>query len=227
VGSIIAHDEWRLAHSITSKVLKWGDLTNVSDVRLFLGTAGVDCKWIHGFFLIAKLLTLLMQKSTSEFFFSQEACDAQQKLKDMLSTASILIKIDYDIVLWFSANNKMPHASEEGLVVLAVNSCSHGAGWILEQIIGKDKRPVMYGSCTPSAVESFYFQPKSELYSVFHAVNDLHHQIWGIHFHLDVDAKFLLEMIRHPDLPNAPMTQWVLYLTLFDFQVNHVPASFH
>lgn len=34
-------------------------------------------------------------------------------------------------------------------------------------------------------------------------------------------------MIRQPDLPNAPMTRWILYLSLFDFAINHVPAISH
>ena len=34
-------------------------------------------------------------------------------------------------------------------------------------------------------------------------------------------------MIKSPDLPNAPMTRWVMYLSLFDFEINHVPAEKH
>jgi hypothetical protein len=34
-------------------------------------------------------------------------------------------------------------------------------------------------------------------------------------------------MIKSPDLPNAPMTRWVMYLTLFEFEINHVPAEKH
>ena len=76
-------------------------------------------------------------------------------------------------------------------------------------------------------METRYSQPKCELYGVFRALKDLRHRIWGIHFRLDVDEKFLVEMIKAPDLPNAPMTRWVLYLSLFDFEVNHVSADKH
>ena len=34
-------------------------------------------------------------------------------------------------------------------------------------------------------------------------------------------------MIHHPDLPNAPMTRWILYLQLFDFYLQHVPCERH
>ena len=41
VGSIVSHDGWRVAHGIVSKISNWGELRDVSDVRSFLGTAGV------------------------------------------------------------------------------------------------------------------------------------------------------------------------------------------
>ena len=34
-------------------------------------------------------------------------------------------------------------------------------------------------------------------------------------------------MIHAPDLPNAPMTRWLLYIQLFDFDLVHVPSEKH
>ena len=42
-----------------------------------------------------------------------------------------------------------------------------------------------------------------------------------------MDAKFLVEMVKQPDLPNAPMTRWISYIALFDYVMNHVPAASH
>ena len=86
---------------------------------------------------------------------------------------------------------------------------------------------MIFGSCTFNDAESRYSQAKSELYGVFHAIKDLPHRIWGIHFCIDVDAKFLIEMVKQPDLPNAPMTRWISYIALFDYVMNHVPAQSH
>ena len=91
----------------------------------------------------------------------------------------------------------------------------------------KEKHPVIFGSCTFNDAESRYSQAKLELYGVFRAVKDLRHRIWGIHFRIDVDAKFLIEMVKQPDLPNAPMTRWISYISLFDYTMNHVPAQAH
>ena len=74
-------------------------------------------------------------------------------------------------------------------------------------MVQKEKHPVIFGSCTFSLTEANYSQPKLELYGVFRAIKDLQHRIWGIPFRIDVDAKFLIEMVKQPDLPNAPMTR--------------------
>jgi len=59
VGTIIPKDGWHLEHGLVTKILNWGPLTSVRDIRSFLGTAGVRRKWIRRFSLIAKPLTLL------------------------------------------------------------------------------------------------------------------------------------------------------------------------
>jgi hypothetical protein len=94
-------------------------------------------------------------------------------------------------------------------------------------MVEKEKHPVIFGSCTFNDTESRYSQAKLELYGVFRAVKDLRHRIWGIHFRIDIDAKFLIEMVKQPDLPNAPMTRWISYIALFDYVMNHVPAASH
>ena len=42
-----------------------------------------------------------------------------------------------------------------------------------------------------------------------------------------MDAKFLIEMVKQPDLPNAPMTRWISYIALFDYVMHHVPSQSH
>jgi hypothetical protein len=34
-------------------------------------------------------------------------------------------------------------------------------------------------------------------------------------------------MLHAPELPNAPMTRWLLYIQLFDFDLLHIPAEKH
>jgi len=94
-------------------------------------------------------------------------------------------------------------------------------------MVEKEKHPVIFGSCTFNDTESRYSQAKLELYGVFRAVKDLCHRIWGIHFQIDVDVKFLIEMVKQPNFPNAPMMRWISYIVLFNYIMNHVLADKH
>jgi len=228
VGTIISKDGWHLEHGLVTKILNWGPLTSISDVHSFLGTVGVGRKWIRGFSLIAKLLMLLTKIAVQwQFFFSTEAEAAQNELKCLVSTAPVLIKLDYEAAKLLSHQDQLPRISDNGLVIVTVDSCQNGTGWILYQMVEKDRHLVIFGSCTFNNAESRYSQAKLELYGVFRAVKDLRHQIWGIHFHIDVDVKFLIEMVKQPDLPNTPMTRWISYIALFDYTMHHIPAQSH
>lgn len=96
VGTKVSKEGWHLSHGIISKVLNWPDLGSVSDVCSFLGTVGVGHKWIKGFSLIVQPLTLLTHAMGKSLFFSPAACKAQQKIKDLIMTAPVLVCLDYE-----------------------------------------------------------------------------------------------------------------------------------
>lgn len=224
VGTIISKEGWHLGHGLVNKILNWPEPTSVTDVRRFLSTTGVGRKWIQGFSLIAKPLTLLTRGTDRDFLFNDYAQEAQEKLKELMSTAPVLVHLDYEAAKLITGP---PRESDHGLVIVAIDSSTNGAGWVIYQQMAGEKHPVLFSSCTFSDTESRYSQPKCELYGMFHALKDLRHRVWGIHFHLDVDAKFLTEMIKSPDLLNTLMTRWVMYLTLFEFEIKHVPMEKH
>ncbi|OJT10001.1 Retrovirus-related Pol polyprotein from transposon 17.6 [Trametes pubescens] len=222
VGSVVSLEGWHLCHGVVNKVLKWPYPTNLTEVRSFLGIAGVGRRWIKGFSLIAKPLTVLCRHTDDLFVLTDDGRAAMDKLKALIASAPVLKAVDYD-----AARSILPPIQTplDGLVVVGVDSSIYGAGWVLYQFHGKDKHPALFGSCTFLATESRYSQPKVELYGVFRALKELRSRIWGTHFLIEVDAKFLQQMIREPDLPNAPMTCWVSYIQLFDFTLQHVPAE--
>lgn len=222
VGTVVSLDGLHLSHGIANKVLKWPVPRSVTDVRGFLGVAGVGRKWIYQFSLIAKPLTRLCRSADIPFHFDADALKAFEDLKSRIATAPVLRAIAYD-----KARSILPapRASDDGLVILAVDSSIHGAGWILAQIHVVDRHPAFFGSCTFSRAESRYSQPKIELYGVFRAMKEMRYRIWGCHFRLEVDAISLKQMIKEPDLPNAPMTRWVSYIQQFDYDLQHVPAT--
>jgi len=65
--------------------------------------AGVGRKWICGFSLIAKLLTLLTKIAVQkQFVFSKVVEASQNELKHLVSMVPVLIKLDYKAAKLFS-----------------------------------------------------------------------------------------------------------------------------
>ncbi len=204
VGSIVCLDGWIIEPSLVAKILSYPVPTSTTEVRGFLGVSGVGRRWIKGYALVAKPITILLCDITEkDFMFPLAAVDAFEKLKTLVSTAPVIITIDYPAAKLIT---RKPRDSDEGLVIVGVDGSWMGAGWAVYQIRDSTKRPAGFGSCTFSAREQNYGQPKTELYSVFRAFKELRHRIWGVHFRLDHDAISLAKMIRDPDdVPNAPM----------------------
>ena len=225
VGSSVSEHGWHLEHGMATKILNWPVPRNLTQLRGFLGTAGVARQWIKGFSLIVKPLTLLCRKPEvpdDTFQFSEAALEAMNEIKRRVASPPVLRPIDYDTARHF---NRQSPTKTNGEVTVAVDSSVYGTGFILYQQDEIERHPALFGSCTFNKVESRYSQPKLELYGVFRAVRELRHRIWGILFRLEVDAKFLKQMLNEPDLPNAPMTRWIMYISLFDYVLHHVPAA--
>ena len=129
---IVSKEGWHLEHGLVTKNLNWGLLTSVTDVRSFLGTAGVGWKWIKGFSLIVKPLTQLTHLAVQrEFHFSPEAEAVQLELKHLISSAPVLVKLDYEAVKRLTHLDALPRDSEHGLVIVGIDSCQNGISWIL------------------------------------------------------------------------------------------------
>ena len=222
VGSVCSLEGRRPHHSIIAKVLKWPTPKNPTDVRGFLGTAGVARKWIWQYAAIAKPLTLLTRIQTHEFQWNDKAEKAMQTLKEAITSLPALKVLDIQL-----AKVKLPNerSNDIGLVTLAVDSSPIAVGFVLYQTLEDGRHPIHYGSITWNDVEARYSQPKIELYGLFRALKALRYDLWGIHFRIEVDAKFLKQMINTPDLPGAAITRWIAYAYLFDFEITHVPAT--
>ena len=98
---------------------------------------------------------------------------------------------------------------------------------MIAQFLEDAEYPIIFGSITFNDTESRYSQPKLELYGVFRALKAERHRLHNIHFRLVVDAAFIAQMLKAPDLPNAAMTRWITYIQLFTFEIQHTPGISH
>jgi len=192
----------------------WPVPTTVSEVRAFLGTCGVLRIFIKGYTLIARPLIHLTRKDVP-FEVGQAQLDSIAKLKELVISSPALRPIDYE---------------SDRPVILAVDSCANGVGFILLQLGEDSKRyPSRFGSITFNDRESRYSQAKLELFGLFRALKQTQlHTIGVKKFVVEMDAKFVKGMINNPTLhPNDAINRWISAILLFDFELVHVPADKH
>ena len=75
--------------------------------------------------------------------------------------------------------------------------------------------------------EAQYSQPKLELYGLYHMLCHFRLYIIGVkNLIVEVDAKYIKEMLNCPDLqPNAVINQWIGGILTFSFKLVHIPAK--
>jgi hypothetical protein len=224
VGNVCSMEGRRPHHGIITKIINWPRPTNVSQVRGFLGTVGVTRNWIWQFAKIAKPLTLLTKKLPHEFEWNDQAEKAMNELKEISTKLPARKALDITIA---AVGKEEERTSDYGLVTLAVDSSIIAVGWIEFQTLEDGRHPIVFGSTTNNEAEAKYSQPQIELKGLFKALKSQRNDLWGIHFKVEVDAKFLKQTINTPGLPNAAMSRWVSYIQLFDFELEHVPATKH
>lgn len=115
-------------------------------------------------------------------------------------------------------------------VILAVDSCMNGAGYILFQMGADNKRyPSRLGSITFNDRESRYSQAKLELYGLFRSLRQTQLFTIGVkRFVVEMDAKFIKGMLNNPTLhPSDAVNRWIAAILPSDFELVHVPADKH
>jgi hypothetical protein len=214
LGHIVNY-EGRIADPTRVQAIQdWPVPTNVSEVRAFLGTCGVLRIFIKDYTIIARPLIKLTRKDVP-FEIGPEQLDSIQELKTAIASSPALRPLDYE---------------SERPVVLAVDSCANGVGYILFQLgEGKKRYPSRFGSITFNDREARYSQAKLELYGLFRALKETRLFTIGIKkFIVEMDAKFIKGMINNPTLhPNDAVNRWISAILLFDFDLVHIPADKH
>lgn len=207
--------EGRIADPDRIRVIEeWPPLTSVSDVRAFLGTAGVIRHFVKDFARKASGLNRLLRKDVP-FEFDEHAERSMNALKEAVRNTPAIRPIDYTC---------------DRPVHLCVDSSIYGFGAILLQLgPNKERIPARFISTTWNGRERNYSQPKAELFGLFRALHATRMYLIGLdHFYVEVDAKYIKGMINNPDLqPNATINRWIAGILLFSFTLIHVPAHRH
>ena len=216
VGHLCCYEGRRAADARIDKIRHWGPCKTISEVRAFLGTAGLMRIFIKNFARIANPLTRLTRKGV-DFEFGPAEIEAQEQLKAAIINSPAVRSIDYE---------------SDRQVFLSVDTSYIAVGYVLSQLMpnSNTKRyPSRFGSIVLNEREANYSQPKLELYGLFRSLRETRLYIIGVkNLTVEVDAKYIRGMLNNPDIqPNATINRWIAGILLFDFKLVHVPGATH
>jgi len=216
IGHLCTYDGHWADTSKVAKIAKWGLCKTLSEVRAFLGTAGLMRIFICNYSSIACPLTRLTRKDI-EFEFGPKEIKAQEKLKHAIITSPAIRSIDYDSNM---------------TVYLSVDTSYITIGYVLAQDDPDKPKahcPSRFGSMLLNLYEAKYSQSKLELYGLFRSLHAAQLWIIGVrNLVVEVDAKYIKGMLNNPNIqPNAIINRWIAGILLFDFMLKHVPGASH
>jgi hypothetical protein len=76
-------------------IMEWPTLTNFTEVCIFMGLVGYYRRFVEGFLKIENMITKL-QKKNKKFDWTEKCTEAFQRIKELLTMASILNVPDMD-----------------------------------------------------------------------------------------------------------------------------------
>jgi hypothetical protein len=216
IGHLCCYEGRKPNHYYVVKICTWGACEKLSNIRAFLGTAGLLRIFIKDYTKKAWPLTKLTH--ANELFRGEEdQIQAQEQLCQDILNLPALHGINY---FSFAA------------VILAVDTSIIAVGYVLLQ-----EDPVKLKICYPNrfslivlnACESNYLQPKLELCGLFKSLRAVKLFIVRVqNLVIEVDAKYIKGMINNPDIqPNTTINRWIAGILLFRFKLVHIPCIMH
>jgi hypothetical protein len=95
LGHIISREGIVVDTKKVETIMEWTTPTNVEEVCSFMGLAGYYRHFVEGFSKITNPIAELKKKN-KKFVWSEKCVEAFQKLKELLTTTSILKVLDMD-----------------------------------------------------------------------------------------------------------------------------------
>ncbi|KAM1597114.1 hypothetical protein ACFX1R_034057 [Malus domestica] len=181
-------------------------LTSVREVRPFLGHAGFYRRFIKDFSKIAQPLCRILQKEVT--FEFNEACEqAFKHLKDLLTTAPIIIPPDWSIPF-----------------ELMCDASDYALGAVLGQRKNKQPHVIYYASRTLNDAQLNYSTTEKELLAVVFALDKFKSYLIGTKVIVFTDHAALKYLFTKKEA-KPRLIRWMLLLQEFDIEIKDKKGS--
>ncbi|CAN6723531.1 unnamed protein product [Malus baccata var. baccata] len=180
--------------------------TSVREVRSFFGYAGFYRRFIKDFSKISNPLCRLLQKDVA-FDFNEECEKAFNHLKEMLTSAPIIVPPDWSLPF-----------------ELMCDASDYALGAVLGQ--RKDKRPhaIYYASRTLNDAQLNYSTTEKELLVVVFALDKFHSYLLGTKVIIYTDHTALKYLFTKKEA-KPRLIRWMLLLQEFDIEIRDKKGS--
>ena len=210
LGLIISHNSVSMDPKKVKDVVEWPRPEDKRDVQSFLGFANFYRRFIEDFSKIARPLFDLTKKDV-EFVWSEACEDAFVGLKRAITSAPVLVL----------ANDRQPFR-------IKADSSDYATGGVLLQLSEEDDKyhPVAFMSKSLTPVQRNYDVHDKELLAIIRCLEEWRYLLEGARHPVEIwtDHRNLTYFREARDL-NRRQARWALYLTRFDYTLEHRPGS--
>ena len=208
-------EEWHLNSTKMIKVLNWKLCMNVVTAHSFLELCIYYHIWIKNFTLVMKFIYWLMKKNIIfKWTWKQQA--AMNSLKTLLMTVSALCFIDYE--------------NEED-IILIINASLQGWSTVLMQVNKKIKKWHLswYESDLWTELKQNYNVGKQKCWVILKTLKKVQFWLYKVQFILKMNANILVAQLNWTvtDLSDALIIWWIVWIQLFDFNIQHISEHKH
>ena len=210
LGHEISKDGIRPPPDRVEALINYPAPRNVKELRRALGMFNWFRKFIPNYSIVCEPLTKLLRKHV-KFIWSNEQELAFQKLKQLLLNSDILAFPRFDQPFY-----------------LAVDSSSHGIGYVLYQKHGsgseEKNRVIRFGSKSLTSWQKSYGPTKLELLGVVTSIVENSSYLRGSYFVVECDHQSLRPLFQNK-FKGAIYDRWLAVLQQYNFDISYKPAS--
>lgn len=186
-----------------SAILHYPSPKNVKEVRSLCGLLSWYRKFVNDFASIVAPITNLTKKNVKTFKWTEEAEEALNKMKIILTSNPVLF---------------MPDFSKP--FVIESDASNDGAGGVLLQHIDGQDRVIEYMSQKLSPTQINYSVTEKECLALVLAIEKWRSYIEGARFTVITDHASLKWLYNLKD-PSGRLARWALRLLPYDFEILH------